>query len=92
MVPPFSLKTAMDFTFRVPQQRECQLKMTYAICHKNKTNKSQTKIKAYSWFEGQVATMLESHTCTRQIDTIDTIDTASIKQAGKNEKKRTIKR
>ena len=47
--------------------------------------KTQTKSKAGSWIEGQVATMLKLH--TRQIDTTDT---TTMKRAKKN--KRTTKR
>ena len=37
--------------------------------NKNKTNKTQIKSKVGSWIEGQVATVVKSH--TRQIDKLD---------------------
>ena len=43
------------------------------INHLQTTKTTQTKSKAGSWIEGQVATMLKLH--TRQIDTTDTTDT-----------------
>ena len=46
-------------------------------------NKTQTKSKAGSWIEGQVATLLELH--TRQTDTIDT---STMKRAKKKKYKK----
>ena len=42
----------------------------YPVTSTNNKNKTQTKSKAGSWIEGQVATMLKLH--TRQIDKTDT--------------------